>query len=93
MIFVITFSSKPYWSFKNNIKLIINTYISKTNFILKFWFILKLMCFILIKSCIIFQINFFKIKKASDNPKNIKWYRGMIKSVTQHSYFEKTPDK
>jgi len=26
-------------------------------------------------------------------PKNIKWYKGMIESVTQHSYFEKKPDK
>jgi len=94
------------------------------------------MCFILINSCIIFQINFFKelhfnnifqklklnylyvykkeiilkiscmkfyyisqwyetlwYKKASDNPKKIKWYRDMIKSITQHSYFEKKPNK
>jgi len=31
MDFVIKSSSKPYWSFKNNIKLIKNIYISKKN--------------------------------------------------------------
>jgi hypothetical protein len=32
------------------------------------------------------------IQKASDNP-NFFWYKGMIKSGTQHSYFEKKPNK
>jgi len=36
MIFVIKSSSKPYWSFLNNIKLIKNIHISKKNFVLKF---------------------------------------------------------
>jgi hypothetical protein len=36
MIFVIKFSSKPYWSFKINIKLIKNIYISKKILILEF---------------------------------------------------------
>jgi hypothetical protein len=48
MIFVIKSSSKPYEFFKNNIK-----------FILYFIFILKLTCFILMNSCIIFQISFY----------------------------------
>jgi len=47
MIFVIKSSSKPYWKFKNSIKLIKNIYISKMNSILRFIFILKLMCFYL----------------------------------------------
>jgi hypothetical protein len=33
-------------------------------------------------------------KKASDNPTtNVKWYEAWLKSVTQHSYFEKKPNK
>jgi hypothetical protein len=36
MICVIKSSSKLYWSFKNNIKLVLNIYISKNNFILEF---------------------------------------------------------
>jgi hypothetical protein len=36
MIFVIKSSTKPYWIFQNNIKLIFKIYISKNNFILKF---------------------------------------------------------
>ncbi len=36
MIFVVKSSSKLYQSFKNNIKLIKNIYISKNNLILKF---------------------------------------------------------
>jgi hypothetical protein len=32
-------------------------------------------------------------QKNKMNPKKIKWYRDMIKSVTQHSYFEKKPNK
>jgi hypothetical protein len=32
-------------------------------------------------------------KTQSDNSKQKKWYNGMIKSITQHSYFEKKPKK
>jgi hypothetical protein len=132
MIFVIKSLSKPYWIFKNNIKLIKNIYISKLILYLNF----KFMCFILINSCIIFQISFLiisfliwlkgietnylyvhqtnfilkinhmkfflqfiviwnlLIQKGKWQPKKIKMIRGMIiKSVTQHSYFEKKPNK
>jgi hypothetical protein len=58
MIFITKSSSKPCWSFKNNIKLIKNIYILKK--ILIFKFNLKLIRFILINSCIIFQINFLE---------------------------------
>jgi len=51
MIFVIKSSSKPYWSFLNNIKLIIYVF---------FKFILKLTYIILINYCIILQIMFLK---------------------------------
>jgi hypothetical protein len=47
-------------SFKNNIKLIKNIYISENNLHNFFNFILELMCFILINSCIIFQIKNLK---------------------------------
>jgi hypothetical protein len=59
-------------------------YVYPTNFILK------------ISHTIYFYISHWyeslRYKKASENPKKLKWYRGMIKSVTQHSYFEK-PNK
>jgi hypothetical protein len=31
--------------------------------------------------------------KSQVTTKKIKWYRGIIKSVTQHSYFDKKPNK
>jgi len=43
MIFITKSSSKPYWSFKNNVKLIKNIYISKKILKLKFlknWLVL-----------------------------------------------------
>jgi len=55
MIFIIKSSSKPYWSFFNNIKLIKNIYISKNKFILKFD------VFYSVNSCIFFQIYFLRI--------------------------------
>jgi len=33
------------------------------------------------------------IQKAKWQPEKIEWYRDMIKSITQHSYFEKKPIK
>jgi len=67
MIFVIESSSKPYWSFKYNIKLIKDIYISKTNFIL----IKKLTCFILINSRIIrlkkIEANYFYVYSKNFN--------------------------
>jgi hypothetical protein len=31
--------------------------------------------------------------KMQVKTKKLKWYRDMIKSITQHSYFEKKPNK
>jgi hypothetical protein len=38
-------------------------------------------------------LHFIVIQKGKWQPKKIKWYRGMTKSVTQHSYFEKKANK
>jgi hypothetical protein len=61
MIFVIKFSSNPYWSFENNIKLTINIYIFKNEFYNKILICFKIDGFILINSCIIFQVIFSQI--------------------------------
>jgi hypothetical protein len=58
-------------------------YVYQTNFILKISHINWFLHFIVIWNLV--------IQKGKWQPKKVKWYKGMIKSVTQHSYFEKKP--
>jgi hypothetical protein len=60
-------------------------YVYQTNFILK---ISHMNCFL--HFIVIWNLM---IQKGKWQPKKIKWYKGMFKSITWHSYFEKKPIK